>query len=490
MKDIQLSIDKKLFFRLLLLFFSIEIISFFTFSFPELRTVITVAFLIFFLIIALRNLSVALLILLAELIIGSQGYLLAVELGGFSLSLRVGMWLITMAVFFLDLLRHSSDYFKRLQNKSNRYFIGGILVLILWGVVRGLSSGNDFANLFFDTNNWFYFFLALPLLRFSKIYWHYVWQVIAAGTSWLFIKTTFLLYLFSHNFSFNQIIYKWIRDFRFGELTYVSGNFWRIFMQDQIFALLVVVFLFVYLWQKKLTFANLQKNYDLIALLLLNTITVFISYSRSFWLGGVLSLLIWFFYILIRQRLRQVQFVRLFVFGFGLSALSLSFILAVINFPLPYVQPQLANVVAERISATAGGEPAGGSRLALFGPLWQSIQSNWLLGKGLGATVTYFSRDPRIVSATAGGSGIYTTYAFEWGWLDIWLKFGWGGLLLFIYLLLKIIFKGWQKKGVEQAASVALLALIFTHLTTPYLNHPLGIGVILLTQFLVFAYED
>ncbi len=490
MKIARLSIKRRLFFHLLLLFLSLEVVSFFTFSFPELRTITAVAFLIIFLIIALRNLSLALLILLAELIIGSQGYLLAVELGGFSLSLRVGMWLVVMAAFCWDLLYNFSDYLYQLKNKNNQYFIGGILVLILWGVVRGLAGGNDFANLFFDANNWFYFFLALPLLRFNKAYWNYTWQVIAAGTSWLFIKTIFLLYLFSHNFSFNQVIYKWIRDFRFGELTYVSGNFWRIFMQDQIFALLVAVFLFVYLWHQKLTLANLQKNYDLIVLLFLNVITVFISYSRSFWLGGILSLLVWFFYILIKQKFRQMQFIRLSVFSFSLLVLSLFFILAVINFPLPYVQPQLDNVVAERISATAEGEPAGGSRLALLGPLWQSIKSNWLLGKGLGATVTYFSRDPRIVSSTAGGSGIYTTYAFEWGWLDIWLKFGIVGFLLFVYLLFKIIFKGWEKKGIGQAASVALLALTFTHLTTPYLNHPLGIGVILLIQFLVFAYED
>ncbi len=490
MRDVQLAINKRLFFRLLLLFLSLEVISFFTFSFPELRTIITVAFLFFFLIIALRNLSLSLLMLLAELIIGSQGYLLAVEFGSFSLSLRVGMWLVVMAVFCWDLLRNFSDYWSQLKNKHNQYFIGGVLILILWGIVRGLGSGNNFANLFFDANNWFYFLLALPLLRFNKAYWHYAWQVIAAATSWLFIKTTFLLYLFSHSFSFNQTIYKWIRDFRFGELTYVSGNFWRIFMQNQIFAMLLVVFLFVYLWQQKLTISTLRKNYDLVGLLLVNLVTVLISYSRSFWLGGILSLLVWFFYILIRQKFRQVQFIRLSVFGFSLLVASLFFILAVINFPLPYVQPQLANVVAERISATAEGEPAGGSRLALLGPLWQSIQSNWLLGRGLGATVTYFSRDPRIVSSTAGGSGLYTTYAFEWGWLDIWLKFGILGLLLFVYLLARIIYKGWNKGGVGQAAAVALLALVFTHLTTPYLNHPLGIGVILLTQFLVFAYED
>jgi len=134
MKNVQLSIDKKLFFCLLLLFFSVEIISFFTFSFPELRTVVTLIFLTLFLIIAIRSLSLALLILLAELIIGSQGYLLAVEVSGFTISLRIGMWLITMAVFFSDLLRNLSDYFKQLKNKNNQYFIGGVLVLILWGV--------------------------------------------------------------------------------------------------------------------------------------------------------------------------------------------------------------------------------------------------------------------------------------------------------------------------------------------------------------------
>ena len=55
------------------------------------------------------------------------------------------------------------------------------------------------------------------------------------------------------------------------------------------------------------------------------------------------------------------------------------------------------------------------------------------MGRGFGATVTYQTRDPRILADN--GSGEYTTYAFEWGWLDIWLKLGIFGLAAYFLLI-------------------------------------------------------
>jgi hypothetical protein len=44
------------------------------------------------------------------------------------------------------------------------------------------------------------------------------------------------------------------------------------------------------------------------------------------------------------------------------------------------------------------------------------IQQNWLLGSGLGSTLTYTNNDPRIRSLL-NPDGSYSTYAFELGWL-------------------------------------------------------------------------
>ncbi len=467
-------------------FFVLEWLSFYSFFDIYRQNIITAIVAIFFLGAAYFNMSLALLVAAAELLVGSQGYLLSFVIGGTSISLRIIIWLIIMSVAVVDYMRRPNFYKSKLKNKNHLVFIGSILFLLLWGSLVAIWRKVSYVNLFFDANNWLFFLLFFPALRLQADWLQKIWQVIVAGSLWLFVKTVFLLYFFSHNFFTQQIVYKWIRDFRFGEITYVSGNFWRVFMQNQIFALLMVVFLVVYLWQSK---KGLRQSVSWWLLLFVNLTTVIISYSRSFWLGGVVALFVWFGYVLLRRKLNLTDWLRLSSSLLAVLLLSWLLVVVIINFPWPYVKPQITGVVTERIAVTTKSEPAGGSRLALLGPLWQGIKQSWLVGNGLGATVTYFSRDPRIVSTTAGGSGTYTTYAFEWGWLALWFKFGLVGLLLFAYLLSKIFIKGWNKGGALRASAVSLLALIVVHTTTPYLDHPLGIAVILFNQLLVF-YED
>ena len=482
----SLSINWKVVGFIFLLFLALELLSFYSFLNPPAKNIITIIVAIIFLLVAYFNISLALLAAAAELFIGSQGYLLSFTVGGANISLRIIIWLIIISLSIVDYFRRSDFYKDKLRNKHHLFFIGGILTLLVWGSIMALFNGVSYVNLFFDANNWLFFLLFFPLLALSSDFIGKLWQVIAAGSLWLFAKTTFLLYFFSHNFFTQPLIYKWMRDFRFGEITYVSGNFWRIFMQNQIFALLAAVFLIVYLWQKR---ARVKETAGLWLLLFFNITTVIISYSRSFWLAGVLTLFIWFVYVIAKGRFKFVELLRFNFILLVVLLFSWLLVLLTVNFPWPYVKPQVGGIVTERIASTTKSEPAGGSRLALLGPLWQGIKQNWLAGNGLGVTVTYFSRDPRIVSTTAGGSGVYTTYAFEWGWLALWFKFGLAGLLLFIYLLSKIFIMGWKKGGVFRASAVSLLALILVHFTTPYLDHPLGIAVILFNQLLMF-YED
>jgi O-antigen ligase len=82
--------------------------------------------------------------------------------------------------------------------------------------------------------------------------------------------------------------------------------------------------------------------------------------------------------------------------------------------------------------------------------------------------------------------GNYTTSAFEWGWLDIWLKMGLIGLLVYGSLLLQLIKRGWTNVKLSLGdkysfgLTITLISMIIVHFFTPYLNHPLGLGWLML----------
>ena len=169
---------------------------------------------------------------------------------------------------------------------------------------------------------------------------------------------------------------------------------------------------------------------------------------------------------------------------------SSGLVLAVSHFPLPKPLGDATGFLLERASVGTG-EAAGASRLQLLGPLWQSVSKAWLLGSGFGSTVTYKTSDPRVVRGTAGASGIRTTYAFEWGYLDTWLKIGLIGLVLYLWWwlgLAYLAFKKIKRQPLAAAILVSVVAIAATNMTTPYLNHPLGIGA--LSVLLLFTHHE
>jgi len=104
----------------------------------------------------------------------------------------------------------------------------------------------------------------------------------------------------------------------------------------------------------------------------------------------------------------------------------------------------------------------------------QAISQAPLQGQGFGATITYRSADPRVLQDEA--NGYYTTYAFEWGWLDIIFKFGLLLAIWYFFWLTKIGRQIWRCGPVGESLAIGLIVLTAVHFFSPYLNHPLGIG--------------
>jgi O-antigen ligase len=161
---------------------------------------------------------------------------------------------------------------------------------------------------------------------------------------------------------------------------------------------------------------------------------------------------------------------------FAIAGVIIFFI--AIKLPLPAPRSQrsfedmlLSKNVSQRDAAVA-------SRWSLIKVLDAKIMEAPLLGSGFGATVTYMSSDPRIISTTGG---TYTTSAFEWNYHDILVKMGILGLLAYGYLLFAIFLALWRSDKRERNWLVpSFFALIVLNAVSPFLNHPLGIGYLAL----------
>ncbi len=357
--------------------------------------------------------------------------------------------------------------------------------IITWGLVWGLIRGNSFQNLFFDFNGWLYFAVIFPLVDVIKSRGQIenVLQIFMAAVTVIVIKTFFLLYIFSHNLEIAMYpLYHWLRQFLIGEITLMSSGFYRIFFQSQIYVLIGFFILVAFLiWQK-------DKSKKLIAryaLLIIGCLaSILISFSRSFWVGlasGIFILLIF----LIIDKFSFKKIIKIGLCGLAILIISGATILITVKFPYPTPgKISWGSMLEERL--TDLNEAAVRSRWDLLPPLGRAIVKHPIIGSGFGTTVTYKSSDPRAVQVNPGG--IFTTYAFEWGYLDIMLKIGLAGLVIYLLLIAKIWRLGWfwshSGEWLPLGLLLGLAALLVTNFFSPYLNHPLGIGYLLLCSTL------
>jgi len=447
--------------------------------------------LIFFIIIisllfaaSIKNLKYGLYVALAELFVGSQGHLFEIKLGDYELSIRIGIFLAVMFVWLIQLLRRK-QYLKLWQELKQYPWLIALAVVCLWGIIFAFWRGNSLTSIFLDFNAWIYFLYLLPLLTvFRKEDLPNVLQVFAAGLTALALKTLLFLYVFSHKFSFSLDFYKWGRDTLWGEFAIINENFYRIFSQGQVFILIgVFVFLSYVFFAPNLKLKNIFTN-RVVYLLTILLLTVVISLSRSFWLALILTSLV-FLFLFLKQNYKQLHV--LFFGTLFAAVIALTVFSGIIYFPWPKISGQFdpSSLLDDRLSLSGAGISSRWSQLP---NLTNAIIKHPIIGSGWGTTVTYQSTDPRILTVN-NPTGLYNTYAFEWGYLDIILKIGLLGLIVYLLFIWSIIKNYWQlwKKNTDRderaliiGLMLGLLSLLITHGFSPYLNHPLGIGYVLL----------
>ena len=114
--------------------------------------------------------------------------------------------------------------------------------------------------------------------------------------------------------------------------------------------------------------------------------------------------------------------------------------------------------------------------------MWETIAEQPFIGHGFGKEIVFQTDDPRVREQYA--SGLRRTHAFEWGWLELMVKMGIMSWVGFAALFVASIFglKGYlrtEKSWLGFAFLSALVMLYATHIFSPYLNHPIGLGFLL-----------
>jgi O-antigen ligase len=548
-----MNLFNKLFKTAFLFIFLAELLSLCGYLLPAFNEIAFFVIVGLALVLTLQKLEYGIYIVLAELFIGSKGYLFFFEHSGFVISIRIALWLIVMAVWagkvVVDLLKNHGVETRQWRVSTLRYFFV-LFIFIVWGAVNGILK-NEFSNVFFDFNNWLYFLLIFPVFHVvgtqDFAFLRGVMQVFTAAIIWLCVKTFFLLFIFSHNLiGMVYEIYRWTRVSGVGEITLIQSGFYRIFFQSHIFVL-IGFFVFLVLFINKM---NYNFNFKSILLLPLSAIfsyagnfsdissiksknkfketnylttklapklkspenkkilillfcfiaflfsCILITFSRSFWVGFLFGLLAVYAYLIWQKtsppslnrsygeaRWKKILQVSGILAGCGI--LSLVLIFAIVKFPYPSPTAGFSvSLLSDRASDISEGA-AVSSRWNLLPELWNEIKSAPILGKGFGATVTYISSDPRVLETSPTGE--YTTYAFEWDWLDIWLKMGVLGLLAYLVLIGKIILDGFKLMNGDESKiilglTIGLAVVAVVSIFSPYMNHPLGIGYLILVS--------
>lgn len=408
------------------------------------------------------------LISIGEIVVGGKGYLVYANIAGMTVSLRYLLFFVVLVASIPHLRRLWTEVRLRMLTLPLLLFISWLIIGVLIGVLQGHGLGNIFTD-----SNAFAYVALLPcwyvLLRTRTDWPRLVLAVLFAGATILSVKSWIVVLLFGKNVSFLPTLYTWIRHTGIGEITYINNNIYRVFFQSHIYSLLVLLVLLV-LWVRK------QWQPWFLVPLLFSGLGVYVSLSRSVWLGGSIALV-----ALIGLLLRRRAWSNLLRLWILFPAALFAWAMMIWAISWPYFSLNGSGQVISSRFTTSGASDAATARQNQIQPLLRAISHHPVIGSGFGKDVTYLSTDP-------SHRGWRTTIAFELGYLDLWLKIGAVGVFLYGWWLVSLRrqLRGSHWSDPLLISGVALLAV---HSTTPYINHPLGLAWFMLAALLAYAPE-
>jgi hypothetical protein len=452
-------------------------------------------------VITCRSLVWGFALAMLEIIIGGHGHLIDVSLG-MTVGLRLGMFgAVMLGVLYHLVVKKVRPAFVFERDVPILAILGAVVLGSMIG-----ATNNPLGQVFDDANA---FVTLLYLLPVSMIVWtneakRVVLWTFALGATWVAGSSLFLLYYFTHSTHEGiWAMYHFVRDARLAEVTLLSGPAWlvatfpngpwffRVFEPAQAF---VMAFTFV-LIAMVCYVTKTWKHRLAVAVPLALMLAVDISgQSRSFWVGlmaGGVGLVAAVLYE--RPSVREV--IRMKVVGGVAVVLAMATIWLTIVMPFP-ARPDLSNSPSYKGQNDDTRELAVSSRWNLLTPMMEAIGEAPLWGKGFGTTVTFISDDPRVRAMNE--SGEWTTYRFEWGFHDIWMKMGLLGLGAFTWYFFSVLRAATRAVRTKQetrwltvSLAVGVVAMFASHVFSPYLNHPIGLGfMVMVLPFLPWNKRD
>jgi O-antigen ligase len=452
-----------------------ELLSWLSFNFIALNIIILSVVALMSILLVLRNPIYALYIPVVELFWGSLGHSFYFDFW----NTRLVIFIAVIFAFALSNFFNVRKFHIKKDLKVLLIWLALILLILSAGAIAYFDKRNT-ANIFFDGNAYFYL-LYLPIWYqvYKRRYLKNVIAILRAAALIVAIKTLVVFNLFSQGYQILDLefIYKWIRDTRTGEITPFSNNFSRVFMQSQIY--LLAAWFFAFIRQLKE-----YKNWSNFFYLSILAAALLVSLSRSFWLGGIVAFIFLLINIIIFQRRNLSALVYLTILGVAITG----WLTVQVFFNLP--KWNSFNITEQRTTDTS--EAAANSRMTLLPVMWQAIQEKPIMGHGLAKELTYRSSDPRIKNQD-NPEGWHTTYAFEWGWLDQWMKMGLFFISILFAWVLLIYARSYRILAQDPVLGLSTLAIMtglgIIHIFTPYLNHPLGLGLLMLMTITISKNE-
>lgn len=435
--------------------------------------------------VAWKSLPAGMMIAFAEIFVGGHGHLLDADLFGLSVSLRMTIFAAVMLVWGIRFIK---------KDLSLEFVVMRDLpwLILFLAVALGTSIGfseNNRAQAFDDMNGFLTMAYLLPLIsiKWTQTLRRDLLQVLFASAAWLVSFTLLLSYLFTHmNGKALNVLYRFVRDSRLAEITIQIAEdgslastfteyYYRIFMQSQFFIVIALLLLLsgaFFMWRG-------QRLPDLASISIIGLISgLLLGMSRSFILGTGAGFIVIFIIAFFWGKKPIANIARRSVALLVFAMIAIGLVAATVIIPLP-PNPDISDAAFYSSSNDTDREVAISSRWQLLGPMMDEIYTHPILGSGFGKEVTFITDDPRIRAINQTGE--YTTYRFEWGYQDLWLKTGLLGLsafALYALLMLLAIRVSAKKHGnawIVVGLGVGLIALYVINIFSPYLNHPIGL---------------
>jgi len=440
---------------LLALFIFTRFFSLFTYNHSFLNGIVTLLIIVLFIYVCIKNLSLAWLILVAELLLDGAGHFFEFK----HLILRT--WFLGIfAMFWL----YKKIKERRLEILLPRPLVISLVILIIvifWSILQGFIQQHTTLYILQDAILYFFILLFLPALEFdspsNKQFFNII-KVFIIGTAFFSI-ITFFIYATGLGV-LKDIYYHWFRNIVAGKITDLGQNFFRIVLPEQLFVVPLILVL-----ASKLIKENKNKLIWFLIILLLTILIL--NFSRIYFVALAFGM------IVLAYKNSFKEWLRISV----LLLLSSIIIFVSLNLLVSKGHSWGGQILGVKISGATAPEAelSGAIRLAMLPDIFNTIKKHPFLGSGLGTTVSY--ADPLTKE-------IVTRTQFDWGYLEMWAELGLAGLIGFfsyIFILLFYLFKITysskenDNRGFLQGLFAGALSFFVINITTPALFQGFGI---------------